>query len=476
MTWCNSMVNENGEVNGLEESIAKDLKGSTRGEVLLPGDNGYEEARKIWNGMIDRHPALIIRCHGASDVIKAVKFARQHGLVVSVKGGGHNVAGNAVNDHGMMIDLSKMRSVRIDPINRRARVEPGATWREFDLEAQTFGLATTGGLVSSTGVAGFTLGGGIGWLVRKYGLSLDNLISVDLITAEGELVTASMEENQDLFWGVRGGGGNFGIVSSFEFRLHPVGPMVMSGLIFHRSSEAKGLMKFFRDFAKDAPDELSMAMAFLTAPPLPFIPSELVGTHMMGVAACYAGPLDEGARILAPLKAYGRPVADLIGPTPYVLLQTSMDDTAPVGIRNYWKTAYLKELDDGTINTFLEFSEKITSPISAIHIHQLGGMIQKVDEGSTAYSNRDAKYAMNIVCGWENPSEDEKNIGWSRDLFNAMQKFSTGAAYLNFLGEEGQDRVRAAYGEEKYRKLAELKKKYDPTNFFHMNQNLKPAP
>ena len=469
------MVDVSGEGKGLAESIAKDLKGSTRGEVLLPGDNGYEQARTVWNGMIDRHPAVIIRCQGAGDVIKAVRFARQHGLVVSVKGGGHNVAGNAVNDNGMMIDLSKMRGVRVDPVNRRARVEPGATWREFDREAQAFGLATTGGLVSSTGVAGFTLGGGIGWLVRKHGLAFDNLISVDLITAEGELVTANLEENRDLFWGVRGGGGNFGIVSSFEFKLHPVGPTVLGGLVLHQASEARKLMEFFRDFSETAPVELTMVMAFLTAPPLPFIPSELVGTHMIGVAVCYSGPLDEGERILAPLKKYGIPVADVIEPMPYVFMQSSLDETAPAGMRNYWKTAYLKELDDGTISTLLEFWERIPSPLSAIHIHQLGGMLRKVDEGSTAYSNRDAKYVMNIVCGWEDPSEDEKNINWTRDFFNAMQKYSTGAAYLNFLGEEGQDRVRAAYGEGKYRKLAELKKKYDPTNFFHMNQNIKPA-
>lgn len=470
------MVDASSEAKGLEESIAKDLKGFTRGEVLLPSDNGYEQARKVWNGMIDRHPAVIIRCEGASDVMKAVRFARQHGLSVSVKGGGHNVAGNAVIDKGMMIDLSKMRSVRVDPVNRTARVDPGATWREFDLEAQAFGLATTGGLVSSTGVAGFTLGGGIGWLVRKHGLSLDNLISIDLMTAEGELVTASKDENEDLFWGVRGGGGNFGIISSFEFKLHPVGPMVMGGLILHRASEAEELMKFFRDFVEKAPDELTMLMVFLTAPPLPFVPSELVGTHMVAVAVGYAGPMDEGARILEPLKKYGRPVADLIGPMPYVFLQSFLDDTAPAGIRNYWKTSYLKELDDGTIRTFLENCQKIPSPISSVHIHQLGGKIREVGEGSTAYSNRSAKFAMNIVSGWLEPGEDEININWSRDFFNAMQKFSTGAAYVNFLGEEGPDRVQAAYGEEKYKKLTELKKKYDPSNFFHMNQNIKPGP
>jgi FAD/FMN-containing dehydrogenase len=459
----------------LKESVSKELKGSTRGEVLLPGDDGYDQARKIWNGMLDRHPAVIVRCHGASDVMKAVNFARQHELVVSVKGGGHNVAGNAVNDCGMMIDLSKMRSVRVDPVERTARVDPGATWREFDLEAQAFGLATTGGLVSSTGVAGFTLGGGIGWLVRKYGLSLDNLRSVDVVTAEGKLVSASMSENSDLFWGVRGGGGNFGIVTSFEFQLHPVGPMVMGGLILHRGSDAEGFLRFFRDYIKSVPDDLTTLMVFITAPPLPFIPSDLVGTHMLAVAVCYVGPVEEGKKVLEPLKKFGNPVADLIEEMPYVFLQSFLDDTAPPGIRNYWKTAYLKALDDETIRTYLKFGEKIPSPMSSIHIHQLGGQMSRVRDDATAFSNRDAAFALNIVSAWLEAGDDDKNINWTRDLFNEMQKFSTGAAYLNFLGEEGQERVMAAYGKEKYERLAALKKKYDPTNLFHMNQNIKPG-
>ncbi|HEY3419633.1 MAG TPA: FAD-binding oxidoreductase [Methanomassiliicoccales archaeon] len=460
----------------IKGSIAKELRGSIRGEILLPDENGYDQARKVWNGMIDRQPAVIVRCRGASDVMKAVRFARQHELVVSVRGGGHNVTGNAVNDNGMMIDLSNMKSVRVDPVERTACVEPGATWREFDLEAQAFGLATTGGLVSSTGVAGFTLGGGIGWLVRKYGLSLDNLTSVDLVTAEGEIVSANMNENADLFWGLRGGGGNFGIVTSFEFQLHPVGPMVMGGMVLHRASDAEELLRFFRDFANSIPDDLTSLIVFLTAPPLPFIPSELVGTHMVAVAVCYAGPVDEGRQVLEPLKKFGRPVADLIEEMPYVFLQSFLDDTAPPGIRNYWKTAYLKALDDETIKTYLKFGERIPSPISSVHIHHLGGKIRDVEDGATAFSNRDAAFALNIVSGWQEAGDDDMNIRWSRDFFNEMQKFSTGAAYLNFLGEEGQERVMAAYGKEKYEKLAALKKKYDPTNFFHLNQNIKPAP
>ncbi len=467
------MVQTPTNVRGFAEADVKELKASVRGEVLVTGNEGYDQARRVWNGMIDRHPAIIVRCGGASDVIKAVIFARNQGLVVSVKGGGHNVAGNAVCDGGMMVDLSKMRSVRVDPVGRTARVEPGVTWREFDLEAQAFGLATTGGLVSPTGVAGFTLGGGIGWLVRKYGLAMDNLLSVDLVTAEGGLVTASMNENPDLFWGVRGGGGNFGIVVSFEFQLHQVGPIVLGGLVMHKANDADELLRFHRDFVKGIPDELTTLVVFLTAPPLPFLPKEVVGTHVVAIAACYSGPLDEGERVLAPLKKFGRPVADLIGPMPYVVLQSLFDESAPSGIQNYWKSAYLTGLDDGAIETILEYGGRIASPLSAIHIHHLGGAIRRIGDDATAFGNRDASFVLNMVSAWHDPKDNDKNIKWTRDFFEAMQKFTTGA-YVNFLGEEGDERVRSAYGVEKYRKLAVLKRKYDPTNFFHLNQNIKP--
>ena len=458
----------------LAETAVKELRGAMRGEVLIPGEEGYDQARRVWNGMIDRHPLIIVRCLGASDVIKGVRFARQHGLTVSAKGGGHNVAGNAVCDDGMMIDLSKMRSVRVDPTRRVARVEPGATWRQFDLEAQTFGLATTGGLVSSTGVAGFTLGGGIGWLVRKHGLAMDNLLSIDLINADGELVHASMSENPDLFWGVRGGGGNFGIVTSFEFQLHQEGPIVLGGLLLHKATDAPALLRFYRDFVKGIPDELTTLVVFLTAPPLPFLPKEVVGTHLVAVALCYAGPIGEGERILGPLRRFGQPVADVIQPMPYVVIQSFLDETAPAGIQNYWKSAYLNELDDEAIETILGNWERITSPLSSVHLHHLGGAMRRIGEDATAFGNRDASFVMNIVSAWTDAKEDERNIKWTRDFFAAMQKFTTGA-YVNFLGEEGEERVRSAYGAEKYRKLAALKKKYDPANFFHMNQNIKPT-
>ncbi len=457
----------------MSESL-KALRADVRGEVVVPGDEMYDQTRKVWNGMIDRHPAVIVRCAGTSDVMKAVKFAHDQGLkTVSIRGGGHNIAGNAVCEGGLMIDLSPMKSVRVDPVRRTARVEPGATWRQFDLEAQAFGLATTGGLVSSTGVAGFTLGGGIGWLVRKHGLAMDNLISVDLVTADGRLVSASVSENPDLFWGVRGGGGNFGIVTCFEFQLHPVGPIIVGGPVMHRAKDAEALLRFHREFVKAIPDELTTLVVFLTAPPLPFLPQEVVGTHLVAVVACYSGPVAEGERLLAPLKKFGQPVADLIGPMPYAVLQSLFDESAPSGIQNYWKSAYLKGLDDEAIETILENVERAPSPLTAVHLHHLGGAMRRFGDDATAFGNRDASFVLNMVSAWTDPKDDEKNIEWTRDFFEEMKGFTTGA-YVNFLGEEGEERVKSAYGEEKYRRLAALKAKYDPTNFFHMNQNIKP--
>lgn len=452
----------------------KGLRADFRGELLLPGDLNYDQARKIWNGMIDKHPAIIARCAGTSDVIKAVRLAREHELTVSVRGGGHNVAGNAVCDGGLMIDLSNMKSVQVDPSRRTARAEPGLNWRQFDLETQAFGLASTGGLVSSTGIAGFTLGGGIGWLVRKYGLALDNLTSVEIVTANSERLTASMSENTDLFWGVRGGGGNFGIVTSFEYELHPVGPIILGGLIAYRAEDGRALLKFHRDFVKETPDELTTLVVYLTAPPLPFLPKVTHGTHLVAMAVCYCGKIEEGQRVLSPLRKFGKPVADIIQPMPYTALQTMFDATAPPGMQNYWKSAYISDLSDDVIDTILSYGDSITSPLSAIHIHQLGGAMRRIGDQSTAFSHRSAPFALNIVSSWSDPSENDKHIKWTRDFFGAISKFTTGV-YVNFLGDEGAERVREAYGEDNYRKLVELKNKYDPMNFFHLNQNIKPS-
>jgi len=452
----------------------KILKGDLRGEILLPADKDYDQSRKVWNGMIDRHPALIVRCLGASDVMKSIKFAQDHGLTVSVRGGGHNVAGNAVCEGGLMIDLSKMKSVRVDPAKRRAQAEPGATWRQLDLETQAHSLALTGGLVSTTGIAGFTLGGGIGWLVRKYGLALDNLVSVDVVTAKAELVNASMTENSDLFWGVRGGGGNFGVVTSFEYELHPVGPIILGGLIAFRAEDGRELLKFYREYIKDAPDELTTLMVYLTAPPLPFLPKDVVGTHLIAIALCYCGNLDDGQKVLAPLRKFGKPVADVIQPMPYTVLQSLLDEAAPSGLHDYWKSMYLSSLDDETIEIILSHGKTISSPLSAIHVHQLGGAMRRIGDDATAFGHRDASFALNIVSCWQDPSENATHMKWTKDFFAAMQKFAAGV-YVNFMGEEDAGRVKEVYEKEKYQKLVTLKDKYDPSNFFRMNQNIMPS-
>jgi len=452
----------------------KILKGDLRGEILLPADKDYDQSRKVWNGMIDRHPALIVRCLGASDVMKSIKFAQDHGLTVSVRGGGHNVAGNAVCEGGLMIDLSKMKSVRVDPAKRRAQAEPGATWRQLDLETQAHSLALTGGLVSTTGIAGFTLGGGIGWLVRKYGLALDNLVSVDVVTAKAELVNASMTENSDLFWGVRGGGGNFGVVTSFEYELHPVGPIILGGLIAFRAEDGRELLKFYREYIKDAPDELTTLVVYLTAPPLPFLPKDVVGTHLIAIALCYCGNLQDGQKVLAPLRKFGKPVADVIQPMPYTVLQSLLDEAAPSGLHDYWKSMYLSSLDDETIEIILSHGKTISSPLSAIHVHQLGGAMRRIGDDATAFGHRDASFALNIVSCWQDPSENATHMKWTKDFFAAMQKFAAGV-YVNFMGEEDAGRVKEVYEKEKYQKLVTLKDKYDPSNFFRMNQNIMPS-
>jgi FAD/FMN-containing dehydrogenase len=463
-------------IGKISDDSLKELKANTRGKVTVPGDSDYNQARQIWNGMIDKRPGIIVRCAGVSDVINSVKFARKHSLDLAVRGGGHNVAGNAICDDGLVIDFSGMKSIRVDPKSRIARTEPGIVWSEFDRETQEFGLGLTGGLVSSTGVAGFTLGGGIGWLARKYGLALDNLISVDLITADGELLKASEKENADLFWGIRGGGGNFGIVTSFEFSLHPVGPLLLSGMVIHPIAEGKEVLSFYREFQKNTPDELTTLVAMITAPPAHFLPSSIHNKQVIAVMGCYCGPIEEGERVLQPLRNFSKDTAiDMFQPMPYRVFQSLLDAAAPAHLQNYWKSEYLSELSDGAINTILANNSKITSPMSAIHIHQMGGAIARVAEDATAFGLRDASFILNIVATWPDPSENDRNIQWVRSFFSEMQQFShKGGVYVNFLGEEGADRVKAAYGEEKYKRLVGLKRKYDPTNFFHLNQNIKP--
>lgn len=451
-----------------------DLQASVRGEVVFPTGEGYDQLRRVWNGMIDRRPYAIVRALSASDVMNSVKFAKREGLPVSVRGGGHGVAGNSVCDSGLMIDLSLMKSVRVYPKRFRVRAEPGLRWGEFDRETQNFNLGITGGLVSTTGIAGFTLGGGIGWLVRKHGLTLDSLTSADVVTADGDLVMASVSENPDLFWGIRGGGGNFGVVTSFEYQLHPLGPMVLGGMVVHRSEDGQALLRFYREFVREAPDELTTLVVFLTGPPAPFLPSEAHDKKLIAVALCYAGDLEEGERVVAPLRSFGHPLVDLVRPLPYLTLQSMFDSSAPPGNMNYWKSSYIDALSDSAIDTLMACGEKMTSPLSAIHVHQLGGMMRQPGDGAAAFSHRDASFIINLVGTWVNPRENEMHIAWARDSFASIQPFATGD-YVNFMSEGGSDRMTAAYGDEKLRRLVALKDKYDPGNMFRFNQNVKPS-
>lgn len=457
-----------------DETIRK-FKGSLRGELIQPNDASYDDARKIWNGMIDKRPALIARCTGAVDVINAVNFACANKLLVAVRGGGHNVAGNAVCDGGIVIDLSRMKGIRLDPVRRTSRVEPGLTWGEFDRETQAFGLALPGGIQSTTGIAGFTVGGGFGYLSRKYGLTIDNLLSADVVTADGRLLIASETENSDLFWGIRGGGGNFGIVTSFEFRLHPVGPIILGGMLLHPLAKAKEVLRFYRDYVAKAPEELSIFLGFVTAPKAPYLPEHIQGTPVLAVIVCYVGAIDEGERIIQPLRKFGPPEVDLVGPKPYVALQSMLDAANPPGWQNYWKSEYLKSFSDEAIDILIEYAAKRPSPMSKIMIGHLLGVVNRVSDNETPYNHRDAPFIINIVSMWSDTTKNEENIKWAKALWNAVQPFATGGVYVNFLMTEGADRIMAAYGKENYKRLVVLKNRYDPTNFFSLNQNIKPV-
>lgn len=457
----------------LGEATIAEFQSTLRGPLIRPGEQGYDEARHVWNGLIDKHPALVARCMNANDVIQAVQFAHSHDLLVAVRGGGHNVAGFATCDDGIVIDLSPMKNIVVAADARTARAQGGLTWGEFDAATQAFGLATTGGLVSSTGISGFTTGGGIGWLMRKHGLALDNLVAVEVVTADGRLLTASENENADLFWGVRGGGGNFGIVTEFTYRLHPVGPSIFGGAIFHPLGRAKELLQFYREWVRALPDELTTMVACLTAPPAPFVPDALEGTKMIAVALCYSGDIEQGTELVKPLRAFAPPAIDLLGPHPYLGLQTMFDASAPRGLLSYWKTEYLRELDDGALDVLIARAAKMRSPFSAVHIHHVEGVVARVPTDATAFARRAAPFILNLIGGWTDADESDAHIAWVRQTAQALKPYATGAAYLNFLGEEGEARVRAAYGAN-YDRLVALKDKYDPINLFRLNQNIRP--
>ncbi len=448
-----------------------------QGQQVRAGDAEYDAARAVWNGAIDRLPRLIARCSGTADVTAAVRFAREHGLEIAIRGGGHNVAGSAVCDDGIVIDLSAMRAVRVDPDRRTARVQGGALWGDVDQAAQAHGLATTGGIVSHTGVAGLTLGGGVGWLMRKHGLTVDNLLAADVVTADGELLRASGDEHADLFWALRGGGGNFGVVTSFEFRLHSVGPEVLAGPILWEAGDTREVLRFYRDFVRDAPDELGTVVRFGTAPPLPVIPEELHWRPVLLVGACYAGPVGAAEEVLRPLRASGRPLLDLIGPTRYVNHQSALDSTVPHGWKYYWKSTHLPELRDDLIDVIAEHAFACSSPRSYAAMFHLGGAVARVPEADTAFGNRQASHAITLDAVWR-AGEDhaDRDIAWSRRFFAALDSYRQGV-YVNFLGaDEAPDRIREAYGPAVYDRLADVKAKYDPDNVFHHNQNIRPRP
>ncbi|WP_407149334.1 FAD-binding oxidoreductase [Bradyrhizobium sp. ORS 86] len=440
------------------------LRRMVRGDVVLPGGVAYDQARKVWNGMVDRHPAAVVYCAGSDDVIAAVNFARSQSLLVAVRAGGHNMGGASVCDGGLVIDLSRMKQIVVDPIRRTARAQAGLNLGEFDAATQAHGLATTMGVNADTGIAGLTLGGGFGKLGRKHGLSCDNLISAEIVTADGRLLWASATEHPDLFWAIRGGGGNFGIVTNFEYRLFPVGPILLAGSVLYPYDRARDAMRFYHAFAKAAPDELSLDAALVTMPS---------GERALSISACYVGPIDEGERVVKPLRAYGAPIQDEIAPRPYVEIQAAGDPLFPRGRRYYWKAQFLRELSDAAIDTLLA-SYATAAAESLLVLQHVGGAIARIPVSATPYANRDALYDCFPISIWDDPAEDAARIRWARELWEAMRPFSTGGVYANNLGEEGTERIEAAYGEN-FARLVALKTKYDPANFFQSNQNIKPA-
>ena len=451
----------------VNEERIEEFRASLRGALIQPGDPDYDTARTVWNAMIDRRPALIARCVGASDVVKSVNFARDNDLLLAVRSGGHSFAGNAICDGGLVIDLTRMQGIRVDPATQTVRAEPGVKWAAFDQETQTFGLATTGGTNTDTGIAGLTLGGGHGWLGGKYGLTCDNLISADVVTANGDLIHASATENADLFWGLCGGGGNFGVVTSFEYRLHPVGTL-LAGMVIHSFDRAKEVFRFYRDFINSSPDEMTSMAGMMTGED---------GNLAIAVLLCYNGDMAEGERVLRPMRDFGPPLVDTGGPISYTAWQSSLDAATPEGRQNYEKAHFFKQLSDGAIDVMVESFARVTSPLSMVAVQHVGGEMQRGAGDQAAYSHRDALYNQIIFSAWEDPGESEVHIRWARDLWSDLVPYSTGGVYVNDIGresEEGADQIQAAFGSG-YKRLVELKDKYDPHNLFRHNQNIRPS-
>ena len=450
-----------------------ELRGVLKGRVVAPQDSSYDDVRAIWNAMIDRRPALIAQCAGADDVVHALAFARANGLELSIRGAGHNIAGNAICDDGIMIDLSTMKNVRVDPDKRCAYVEPGATLGDLDAATQAHALATPVGINSTTGIAGLTLGGGFGWLTRQYGMSIDNLVSVEMIIADGNRVRASEKENDDLFWAVRGGGGNFGVVTQFEFKLHPVGPQILAGLIVFPFKQAKQVLRRYREFVESAPEELNVWAVLRQAPPLPFLPQSVHGREVVVLAIFSAGDLEKAKKLIEPLRAFGDAHGEHVGTQPYVEWQKAFDPLLTPGARNYWKSHNFTGLKDGALDTVIDYAGKLPTPQCEIFIGLMGGAINRIAADAMAYSARDAKFVLNVHARWDQPADDDRCISWARAFFKASAPFASGGAYVNFMTAEEGDRVASAYGSN-YQRLVQIKRKYDARNVFHLNQNIKP--
>jgi len=461
-----------GDSTTLDEDALAQLSGAVRGQVVLPGDGDYDDVRQIWNAMIDRKPGLIVRCSGTADVMHTVRFARRHNLLVSVRGAGHNIAGKSLSDGAVLIDLSPMNSVRVDPVAKVAVVGPGATLGDLDHETQAFGLACPVGINSTTGVAGLTLGGGFGWLSRTFGMTVDNLVAADVVNADGELLRCNADQSPDLFWAIRGGGGNFGIVTSFEFQLHAVGPEVMAGPVVFPFEQAGNVLKAYRDFCAGCADELAAWAVIRDAPPLPFLPPEAHGTRVLIIVGLYSGDLADGEKAMAPLRQLGEPIADGFGAYPLAGFQQAFDPLLTSGARNYWKSHNFTGLDDKLIDMLVDYGNRLPSPQSEIFVAQMGGATNRVDPSATAYPHRDVEFIMNVHTRWDAPAQDQTCIDWARDFYEATRPLATGGVYVNFISE-GEDRIEGAYGAN-YERLARVKAQYDADNFFRENQNIRP--
>jgi FAD/FMN-containing dehydrogenase len=460
-------------MNVLGEATLAELVQAVHGDVLSPGIDGYDEARAIWNGAHDRHPAVILRCTGVADVLKGVQFARSENLPLAIRGGGHSIPGFSTTDGGLVLDLSPMKGIRVDPTAKRVVAQAGCLWSDVDRETQAFGLAVTGGLVSTTGIGGFTLGGGIGWLVRRCGLTSDNLVAADIVTADGQLLRASADEHPDLWWALRGGGGNFGVVTSFEYALHDVGPTVFAGAVFYPGDQARTVLDGYRAACAGAPDELSTVLNLTTAPPAPFLPESVHGKPIVAVLGVWSGQLADGDQRTRAFRELGTPVTDLFGPMPYVAMQTLIDPLYPRGLHNYFRSAFLDGLDEGTMTTLLSAYETVPNGLTELHVHHLGGAMSRVPAASTAFATRDRDFILNVVARTPEADGYDDVVDWARTVTEKVG--ADGAMYVNFTGEAGADQVRASYPRETYDRLVAVKDRYDPANLFRLNQNIPPS-